>query len=595
MGTCQMANEPCLAKLSGTNLQESSPSRRLASLAAVVVLLAFSLLLNAALHWPLPLHLDEYRVSAAFHSGHVWCFDHIYRMFMGREPWTSFSQRLGYPLGADLRLIAWVPALLAIPLRSFLGPLGSYNLLLLASPGLAALAAWFLLRQVTGAGPWTSTGPALAYAFCPYALASMSNGQVAKFNHWTLPLYLAALHVALRTRRPLRGYLLLALATLALAFTSPSTALFVPLAALGWVLLHALPGRSFSTPPVGRKIPPIAHLSSMRVLARGALCLAVTALFLLIPWQYYRGTGSNGRTVGFTPGPNLPEGEIPFSAPMAQLDDLLLGLGHREANPVLTTHVAYLGIPLLLAFLLFSLRPYKGRWLAVALVLTGAVVSLGPKLSLGYQYVLIGGYNLALPVKYLERLGYPLDEGGMYYRAVLLASMGLALGLAGASARFKRPWAWIFAWTIGLVSVADGIWTTRVLWPKPLERVEGMPALLAMAEDPVPGAVLDLPLEASTFANEQALLGAVFHQRASVAIPVTTAMDNTANLQRLEPVLERVLASADPTAAKDVLAAAGFRYVIWRPYLREYGSFEDLLLKALGTPSISGDLRYWEL
>ena len=174
-----------------SRLPETSTSRL-----ALVVLFLAALAAAAALHWPLPMELDSSRVHAHFHGSHVWCFDHIFAMLTGSEPFEHHTRRIGFPENVQLRFIAWVPALLSAPLRLVLGPLGAYNVVLLLSPAISALAAWLLIRRITAASPFTCAGAALAFALSPYVMGCLANGQIAKIQLWILPLHLWAMSVA---------------------------------------------------------------------------------------------------------------------------------------------------------------------------------------------------------------------------------------------------------------------------------------------------------------------------------------------------------------------------------------------------------------
>lgn len=533
--------------------------------------------ITAALHWPLPLHVRTHHILGTFHGSHVWCFDHMARMLTGAEPLGVTTRRFAFPLGAETRLIGWGPGLLALPLQPLLGPLGAYNTVVLLSPALAGLAALALLRRTFHVHPRIAAGAAMAYALCPFALGSLVNGQVAKFNHWVLPLFLLAFHGVLTRPQRVRTWGLLALATVASSFTSPSLTLFVPPAAGLWALGH-----------VARRKP-----GFRRILVAGG-ALALTAASLLPAWSYYGGE-TDPETSGFEPGANVQSHVLAEPAPVALGDDLLLGHGRREGNPALSNHVTFLTFPLLAIFAVALAVRFPGRWLAVTTAVLGLVLALGPRLAWGGDYVVWEGRFLYLPAALLDRLGYPLREGGMYYRAAALASLGLTVLLAGVCSRLPLRYGAVLAWVLGLASVADGVRATHTLWPRPLAPVAGRTALEAMAADPVPGAVLSLPLRTSRYGNEQHLLAAALHGRPTTALPVTTENGRKPYLRLIDEQLRQAENLDDPEAARAWLHRQGYRYATWQRQPRSQDPAYWHRYRLLGESTSEEGLRYWKL
>ena len=529
-----------------------------------------------ALHWPLPLHLRSQHVLGAFHAGHVWCFDHIARMVTLQEPWALSTGRIGFPLQGDTRFIAWAPALLAVPLRPLLGPLGAYNAVLLLAPAFSGLAAWALFRRLARVESWVAAGAAAAFALCPYALGSLANGQVAKFNLWILPVYLLAFHAVTHHPRRLAAWLGLASATLIACFTSPSTALFIPLAAGLWSL--------------GRVVG--AAAGRVRALLLVMAILGVTAVSMLPSWAYYMGATVEA-AAPFEPGPNIEVGTLPVPSPMAQPDDTFLGSARREFNPELSNHVTFLTFPLLALAMVSLFVRFRGRALAWGAVLLGVLVAHGPRLAMGDAWVRVGGHTLALPARLLDLAGYPLQDGGMYYRAIALASLGLAGLLAGLCGRIRRPWGALLAWCIGFGAVADGIRVTLPLWPRQTQEIPGREVLDAMAADESLGAVLDLPLQTSNYGNETHLLAAVFHGRATTAIPTATALGNTAHLALVRQQVEEAFREGDSALVRQRMFTAGYRYAVWRPFIDSHGQDFAWWARRFGFPRSRGPLRYW--
>lgn len=547
---------------------------------------------TAALHHPLAWHLDDLQVVGSFHDGHAWAFDHIARMISGEIPFSTTTDRIGFPERVSVRFVAWAPALVATLLRPLLGPLGAFNAVLLLSPGASAVAATFLLRRLTRASPWTAAGASLAWALCPYALGCLAAGQVEKVQIWVLPLFLLALSHAISGPRRLPGLLGL-LATGAVAgLTTPCTSVFLPLAAGPWALWEGWRTWHADTPP-----REVTHRGVRRFLAAGlwlALALGTAAASLLPAWAYY-GDLRGGEAISAFEPRMANKGDLPTPTPMAQPEGVFLGRGNLMEGATDTSHVAYLGLPLLVAVGLLSLRRFPGRGVAWSLVAGGVILSLGPYLVSGDTWVLRDGAPIALPAAWLDWTGYPAGRSGMYYRAIVFASLGMAAALAGTVGRLPWKGAFLLAWIAGFGQVADGWRATQILWPRPTRPVPGLAALEAMAADPTPGAVLNLPVVHGTYEGGVYLLAATFHDRPTTGLP-RQCQTYLPPVARLDALVRTALAPGDASSAAATLTAAGFRYVTWRPWLdRDRAHDLDALTRSLGPPAGDARLWYWTL
>jgi hypothetical protein len=535
---------------------------------ALAALVATGLVLGLLGLWPW--ELAGTRLVGAFHDGHVWAFEHVARGLVGLEPASGVTERIGYPGPVLARFIAWLPALVVAPLQPLLGPLGAYNVALLLGPALAVVAAWALLRRATGIDAWSAAGLSLGFALCPYALGVLASGQIAKLWFWLLPASLLAHSVAVRGPGRVWGILGCGLAAAALGFTSPSTAIYLPIAAGLWVVAELL-----AEAPRWRP----------RRFAWAGLALAVTALGLLPARLYHGDLRRAGLQLAFEPRAQdiAALQRLPLPPPMAQPEGLLWGSGGLAQQAWDASHVVYLGLPLLIAGLLLGLRRGPGRGRGWGLLILGVLLALGPALVSGDAFVMLGGERVPLPAALLDAVGYPTRHSGMVYRAVVLAALGLPLLVAAGWPRRGRWWV-LAAWGLGLLQVADGWRVTRTLWPPPSGRVPGAALLAEIAADPAPGAVLDLPLIGGTWENGNAMVAATQHRRATTALPRQTAsyLPETARLARL---VDRALAGEGPEEARGTLAREGFRYLCWRPWLdpsRRLDSLEARLGPALG-------------
>ena len=357
-----------------------------------------------------------------------------------------------------------------------------------------------------------------------------------------------------------------------MAFTTPSTALFLPIAAGLWVLAELIGARPRWQP------------------AMLGWCVAALAALAggMLPARLYLGDlRQAGMLLAFEPRASgvTQLTALPYPVPMAQPEGLFLGLGGLAQQAWDASHVVYLGLPMLVLGVLLGLRRGPGRAAGWALLLGGIIVALGPMLVSGDAFVLWDDRRLRLPAALLEALHYPTRTSGMYYRAVVLAALGLPLLVASGWPR-RRAWWWAaLAWLLALLHVGDGWRITRELWPPPSGPVPGEALLVAMAEDPQPGAVLDLPIEGGTWEGGNAMIAATIHGRATTAMPRQTSVRYLPQTARLATLFERALAAEEPLLAQALLADRGFRYLCWRPWLGEHGrlaALEGALGPALG-------------
>jgi len=426
------------------------------------------------------------------------------------------------------------------------------------------------------------------YAVCPYALGCLASGQVEKVQVWCIPLVLLGLDRAVRGTAWRWAFLGLPVAVFAAALTSPSSALVLPFAAglqVAWSVWQTQRSR--------------------RQVGLGFLALGLVALSLAGVRGYY-GDLSSAPTDGgvhqfgdqrmrsaFSPGTPPAEEALLEPSIVAQPQELFLGQNTRRPDPTRAAHVTYLGLPLLLAFFGLSIRSWRGRGLGVALVVSGILLALGPKLALSGQYVEWGGRSVILPAAWLDAYGYPTSESGMYYRFVQLASLGLALGLAGG----VRPWPLWARMLIALSVLGTQLWdahrVTADLWPRPVEVFENAGLFRSWSQDPLEGAVVDLPLEADQRAGGVYMLGAALHGRPTTALPRQSRPDELPQLARVQGWIRTSVSLGDPGKASEFLAGQGVRYLVCHARCRRSQRDYEALVGGLGEPQDGGGIAWW--
>ncbi|MCB9746014.1 MAG: hypothetical protein H6740_25790 [Alphaproteobacteria bacterium] len=536
---------------------------------AALTLLLVATALSCALTWPLPLHLGEWVIHDAFSASHAWAADHVFQALFGERALNPTSAA-GYPYVRYVPFIGWGPNALSWPLRPALGALGAFQVVHLLSLPLTALATLPLLRRWTDADPWTCAAAALAFASCPYLLSTLAIGETPKLQAWGFPLFLWAAQRWLDGRWT--GGPLMALVATVLGFTSPYYGMALPLVTGALCVIAVLQRRGW------------------RAWAWAAAPLAWTAAALLPVFFYFSQPPLPLVAQMMRPALAGETGMVlPSPHPVATPQDLLFGAAPAARGAYEVYHLAYLGLPLLVACLaLLGLRRAraKGAWAGAALLLGGVLLAMGPNLALGERFT-----ALPLPATVLAWAGYPYIKGGMWFRLVVLASLGLSVLLAsGLSGRRWAPW---LAWGLVGLHVGDAL---RASGPWPLT-VEPVPGYAQLAEMRVTGstsdgAVLQLPLqEGPGWAESQILLAAAaVHGRPTTALSRDVlAIEASA----MRAMIAQAMDAPDPAAA---LRALGFRYVTHQPMpkLRSRISREELDAK-LGPGEGGALFMSWDL
>ena len=557
------------------------PTRRSLAAALTCALLAASL--TAGLHAPLLAHLDTHVILGRFHAGHVWGFDHAAALLTGEAPWTVTSTRLAFPDRPAVALVGWVPASLVTPVNMVFGPLASYNMALLVTPVLSALAAWWGLRRLLGLGAWTAVGPALLWGLSPVALGFLANGQLPKAQLWGLVLPLVAVSGACRG-----GWAWLAMVPLfcaATAVTSPSLALQLPFV-LGLLVIAEVIGAS------GRRLP--ATLA-------GGLSLGLAAAGMAAFRSYYGTLRGGSHPSAFEPAVPARPGQIMDPNLSAELWPTLVMPDTLSTVADEVHHLTWIGPVLLLAGLAGMVAGRRGRTLAAGVFFVCLTLALGPRLTADGVTVTLGsGAHIGLPAQLLVDLGYPLAESGAWYRLAAGATLGAVLGVGALLTRLPARAAVAVSALLAVAQVSHTIWVTQAFWPRGAAAVPGAAELARWESHEALGAVLDLPLDTDLAGNHRSLLAATLHGRSTTAWSRPTPLKRFDELAAFDEIRLRAEASS-PAEARALIRGQGFTAVTYRaanerPWLKGHTEPQVAALTAvLGQPVVDGEVWLWWL
>lgn len=531
------------------------------SLAALI-----SALLAVFLTWPVVLRPAEVLVG---HPGndtwnHVW--GHWWVGFeLSQGFWPLRTELINFPRGGTLYYIDTTQAVLFAPFTILFGPEVGYNLTVLFGLALAGFGAWLLARRVTG-DPYASVLALVVYGAAPHLVGQSYNGISETVCAGWLPITLWAL-VELMDRPTLARALRLGLLGGITMLTSWYYGILAGIAGVVLILWMALRRREHL--PWSRFLP-LASLS-------GAVALVLVGPMLLL----FRLSLSADDAV-VTRDPDFVRTSLinhnitdlaAFFYPSDRPSPDLKALYGEELVIIIYLGWVALG---LLAYAWFGAR--RRRVLAPWLVLGAIffVFSLGPYLNIGGDYRTLFGHRVPLPFLALFNALPLFDRISHPFRFVTGVSLVLGLGAAVGARHLLRHWsAPRRALAVALLSAAV-IVETAVASPADLpvpHSLSRIPAAYeAMRLDPVPGAVLDLPLAVPNLERAVYVWYQAGHQRPipwGLNDPMPKALlDNrlTATLIRMEAsrawTAAPMLPELDVVIGSRALVRQGYRYIV---------------------------------
>jgi hypothetical protein len=355
-------------------------------------------------------------------------------------------------LAATSPTLCPLAGILGAPFTIAFGPIVSYNLLMLASPALAAFFAFLLCRYITGSFVASLFG-GYVFGFSTFILGHME-GHVQLVLIFSIP---AGVHLVLRlideriSRR--RFIVLMALTMTALFLTSGELTLtFVVLGALTLAVTFALVPTA--RPSILRTVKPI--------FAAGVAAMIVTS-----PVIYYElhGTVRFGSNIGVIDGsdalgffvpPNLVRLGRTYFAALSKATNIT----GSDAEAV-----TYIGLPLALIVARYTITRWRLATTKILVVILGVVVVL----LLGSELHVAGYTTIPLPWKVLDQSllhdVIPIRLAVyMFLIVAVIGAMWLAQPRAGRWGVAK--WALAAASIAFLVpNVSGGIWRGQEMNP----------------------------------------------------------------------------------------------------------------------------------
>ncbi|MDE3070649.1 MAG: hypothetical protein KGJ43_07965, partial [Acidobacteriota bacterium] len=362
-----------------------------------------------------------------------------------------YSHVVWAPVGSNLARSAAIPAaaLAMSPVTELLGPVVSYNLLMVASPVLAAFTAYLLCRRIGG-----REAPALAggylFGFGSYELAQLT-------VHANLSLvFLIPAMVHLTVRRAAReisaASYVAALAASLVAQMGLSTEVLVTALAIGGLTLVC--ARIVAEPPYGERLDGIV----------GEIALAgACAAFVAAPFIYFaviKGGTPHDWAFIEVDGMDLLNPLIPTRITWLG-GQALESVGQRFIGGNLAESGGYLSLPIVLAFLAWLATTRRRRLAGLLAVVAGSSLAV----ALGGRLHVAGSASVELPLNWLRNA--PIVRLITPSRIVVYASLAVAVGVAAWLAERpgwpRRPAARWAGFALGAAmifpNVGSGLWS----------------------------------------------------------------------------------------------------------------------------------------
>ena len=325
------------------------------------------------------------------------------------------------PHGFNITWSTSIPlaSLIAAPLTRVIGPIGSLNVLCLASFPLAAWCA-FLLCHYLSRNYWASILGGYIFGFSPFLLGQLSYGRLHTL--WIFPVPLAVYYVARRLKGDLTTRAFVALLALVLVVEFLCAAeIFAMMTIFGGVILVL---GWLDSPAENR-----ARITAVIVELAGSYLIA---LLIVSPYLYYMLVSPRPYSGALWPEILLSADALNFLVPSPNNALGTISWLDRLSSPfnagIAAEEVAYLSLPLVLIavhYIWINWREPFAKLLAFAILIM-LVLSLGPHLIVEGQALHVSLPWSALRVSVLENAAPGRFCAYVYLIFALVSSLWLS-------------------------------------------------------------------------------------------------------------------------------------------------------------------------
>jgi len=440
-----------------------------------------------------------------------------------------FCTEVFHPDGTSLVLspLALPLALFSIPFQLGLGPLHgaavATKLCMFLSFPVGILGMARLLRRSFGLEPWPAFLAGCLFAFVPFRMLHL--GRVHYLMGALVPWFLERLATGIR-EGPWRSWLG---GGVIFAFAGACDASLLPEMALAGAAVCAYEGRR-----AGGPTPRGLLVRAAAVFACGGLLLAPLLVPMLLELRANPGVdvvsqlhfqeepdpiqlafSPDVNNLGWYLAPAFHEGLFPPGSGLAEgaREKRFVWRAMHAGQEAGGVSILASGVFLVVGVLFVVAGLRRELWPFAALAVLGLLLALGPFRSIGGEVVRMPHYWLAKFVPGLAAGRYVAANLRLFY---LGASVLAGFGMLRLSRRLGPPWiAPALLAAAGILACLG--WLQRPFVYDPLEHE---PVYRAIAEDPAPGAVVELPHDFRPNLRRMAL-GQILHRRAICGGPVT--------------------------------------------------------------------------
>ena len=443
-----------------------------------------------------------------------------------------------YPDGATLYLADSVGGVLIIPVIWALGPVTGYNCLVLGNLVFGCWAMFWLVSRLTDDW-WVALLSGAIYGLCPLALGHVNNGVTEVQQTGWLPLFVGAVLALRRDAVAPQGWRKTAWVVVGAAgawwFASVASHWYYGMYAslLFCLLVPALTLHAWDR-----------RLAWRMLLRYGAAGLVFSVAVLPVVYVFLSCVHDSNSITRALDGNN-------FSQAAYRADPAFFFHSRAAENQDIEVymHLVYVGFTAPVLALMGLAR--RGRRLAVVSCMLAAalfaVVGMGPTLLFDSLTNETASINSLLPFNLLSRVVPFFTSMDFPYRFFLLVHllMALAVGLA-LGGWIRRPAMRALVCTTALVILlAEVTYQSGAPVPMPRQPVQADQVVKAIATDPEPYAVLDLPVSFRLAALNRYAINQVFHGRPIPYCNFPTATGPLASVMVSNSLTLNLLAVAD--------------------------------------------------
>ena len=558
-----------------------------------IIAIVISLVLACVLTWPIVIHPTTQLIG---HPGndtwnHVWGYWWVADS-IEKGVWPQYAELMAWPNGGSLYFIDTMQAVFSWPMQKIFGPVFAYNFVIIVQLALCGYGAWLLAFKKTG-DAFGSCAALFIFEMTPHIMGQAYNGISETVCAGWFPLSIWALFCLMERPSWKNASLLVLFGSLCI-LSSWYYGLFTAIAAsilLLWSVLTQ--GWLYRW----------RHISIWLLVAAVLSLLIVAGPFL----SFQSSLGAEDALVTRDPdfversliNHNITDIVAFFNPSKVPSPNLFLLYGEEL---IIVIYIGWIAISLAI-YSIYSFRRTReiAPWIWMGLLFF--LFSLGPYLNVGGSYLELDGKRIPLPFLALftafpifDRISHPFRfTVGVELAVAILAAHGARKLLRGYETRSKIA----ILCALGFAIMMEYRLASPAQIPIPTSDATISQAYEDMKEDPIHGAVLDLPLTLPNLERAIFVWNQSVHERPvpwGLNDPMPTALLKNQLTKTLIEIegnrsrsLPHILPELDLVISSRSLVRQGYRYiVVHKDFYPRYkvDQVEQILTALYGIPKI---------